>query len=463
MPATRKERYCRCGTRLTRANIGPRCIPCLIQDGDRDAAQRLPKSFWDQSVVSEALRNRHMGHVIRAWRTHPFHGRRPIPQDRIASWFGITQAQLSRVENGPPLGHLDRLVQWAELLGIPPDRLWFAMPDNAPAIDQEPVTEQEPATDQESVIDQEEATVDRRRFMASTSLTLAGGLIGMESQPGMEPQPSPGSLLSVPGTRRWAVESFAWRLWQAKVQELHRSEIPTVEAVLLDGHPHVIRTRELIYRFTTPTLVDKYVARRVFAGILQGDDEPLEASQTTHRTDLSIGSLAAEDSTAQRHLMSWMRHGATPVLRVNSAGILAKVGVPELGDTAVSAIREDWDARHLYLTAVTARVLSTPWEQAGRLAGYAATHAASLNLSGSSATGLEQGQEFPAVRELAAELSNQRDAGARWCAAVLLSSLPDVDRDGTRTALVEAVRRETCRENLRAYAAVLAGTNPLTI
>lgn len=75
-----------------------------------------------------ALDSRAMGKVIRAYRLHPAHGRRPLPQDLVATWVGITQAQLSRIENGPPIVHLDRLIQWALVLGVPESRLWFRLP-----------------------------------------------------------------------------------------------------------------------------------------------------------------------------------------------------------------------------------------------------------------------------------------------------------------------------------------------
>ncbi len=66
----------------------------------------------------------HMGRVIAAYRTHPHHGR-PLRQETVAAWVGITQPQLSRIENGPPITDLGRLTQWARLLCIPPERLWF--------------------------------------------------------------------------------------------------------------------------------------------------------------------------------------------------------------------------------------------------------------------------------------------------------------------------------------------------
>jgi tetratricopeptide (TPR) repeat protein len=73
-----------------------------------------------------------MERVIAAYRLNPQHAR-PIPQEIVGGWVGITQAQLSRIENGPPIKDLDRLTQWATLLGIPPDLLWCKLPGADPS------------------------------------------------------------------------------------------------------------------------------------------------------------------------------------------------------------------------------------------------------------------------------------------------------------------------------------------
>lgn len=131
MTASNKARYCRCGVRLARDNTDSRCSGCLAADRRRAvAAPEVPADFWDEVVIHDALRSEHMGRVIRAWRTHPYHGRQDFPQDRVASWVGLTQTQLSRIENGAPIMHLDRLRQWATVLRIPPERLWFAVSNN---------------------------------------------------------------------------------------------------------------------------------------------------------------------------------------------------------------------------------------------------------------------------------------------------------------------------------------------
>ncbi|MEV0002262.1 helix-turn-helix transcriptional regulator [Micromonospora sp. NPDC050980] len=119
----------RCGGRLARDNDSGRCAPCQAAERDRLSTPPVaPESFWEHEPVRQALADRHLGRVIRAYRYHPYHGRNPLPQSVVAGWLGITQAQLSRIENGPALVHLDRLAHWATMLRVPPGRLWFALP-----------------------------------------------------------------------------------------------------------------------------------------------------------------------------------------------------------------------------------------------------------------------------------------------------------------------------------------------
>jgi transcriptional regulator with XRE-family HTH domain len=107
--------------------------------------------------LQQALHARHMGRVIRACRHHPYHGRTALPQEIVAGWVGITQAQLSRIEHGAPIVHLDRLIHWAKVLGIPEQHLWFALPDDGRRNESEDV---------------------KRRRLLTTSASLAGALVG---------------------------------------------------------------------------------------------------------------------------------------------------------------------------------------------------------------------------------------------------------------------------------------------
>ncbi|RMI33722.1 XRE family transcriptional regulator [Nocardia stercoris] len=82
--------------------------------------------------MRDALATWHLGRVILAYRMHPYHGQ-PIPQERVAGWLGITQAQLSRLEKGPAPENLSKLRNWAEILRIPSELLWFKLRAPEPA------------------------------------------------------------------------------------------------------------------------------------------------------------------------------------------------------------------------------------------------------------------------------------------------------------------------------------------
>jgi tetratricopeptide (TPR) repeat protein len=135
MTANRQTGYCRrCGVRLARDNAREMCAACQVSA--RDLVLRppdVPAAFWAADLMRDALESWHMGRVIAAYRAHPYHGR-PIPQEIVGGWVGLTQAQLSRIENGPPIKDLDKLIQWARVLRIPPHLLWFKLPEDQPSV-----------------------------------------------------------------------------------------------------------------------------------------------------------------------------------------------------------------------------------------------------------------------------------------------------------------------------------------
>jgi transcriptional regulator with XRE-family HTH domain len=176
----------RCGARLARDNTTGRCAPCQVAERDRiTQAPDVPADFWDNAALRQALAARHMGQVIRAYRCHPYHGRQPLPQEVVAGWVGLTQAQLSRIEHGPAILHLDRLTHWARALRIPETYLWFKLPDTTeppgllrrtvgiashrlPAI---PVTGH--------LLDPEDDPVRRRSLFTTLPTATAAGLVGL--------------------------------------------------------------------------------------------------------------------------------------------------------------------------------------------------------------------------------------------------------------------------------------------
>jgi tetratricopeptide (TPR) repeat protein len=84
--------------------------------------------------MRDALASRDMSVVVRAYRHHPKHGRKPLPQATMSRWLNITQGQLSRIESGQNrVRDLDKLLHYARRLRIPAQLLWFDTdPDDAP-------------------------------------------------------------------------------------------------------------------------------------------------------------------------------------------------------------------------------------------------------------------------------------------------------------------------------------------
>jgi len=65
-----------------------------------------------------------MGRVIHAYRMHPYHGQ-TLSQELVGRWLGLTQPQLSRLENGRAPQELSKLIRYSDILDIPADLLWF--------------------------------------------------------------------------------------------------------------------------------------------------------------------------------------------------------------------------------------------------------------------------------------------------------------------------------------------------
>jgi transcriptional regulator with XRE-family HTH domain len=148
------------------------------------------------------------------------------------------------------------------------------------------------------------------------------------------------------------------------------------------------------------------LATEMAASIADRDPGPLARVQTTHGADIVTASLTDKASAA--HLRRWMADGDVPILRVNSAGILAKVPGQGLADEVARVLTHDEEVRHLYLTAVTSRVCAVDWTTAGQIASRPAAYA--------------HRADFLAIR-FAREALNPRDSGARWCASVMLREL----------------------------------------
>ncbi len=373
---------------------------------------------------------RHMGRVIRAYRVHPDHGRNVISQETAAAWAGITQAQLSRIENGGPIVHLDKLVQWAKTLRIPPEHLWFKMPDDGTA--------------------EGDPEVDRHQFLRLGGAVAVGGAAARLFA-GL-----PVEQVSAQDCAQW----LAWALWERKTGKLHGTELPVPIAKYLEAHTAgatagaVLRDAEGFYSFAHPSFVDFHVAQRIFSAVAQGDSKLFSTAQTSHETDMVIREFVTRDQASAAALRRWMARAPSPVLRVNSAGVLAKVG-GAFEDEVIRALKRDPDTRQLYLTAVASRVLELPWTSAADLS-------AGVEQAPRAEPWSSDGQATRAAIRLAAEVSNPRDGAARWCSVILLGQIREAAPDITKGALHAALRQERDAETIRSIGALLAGDSPLS-
>jgi transcriptional regulator with XRE-family HTH domain len=384
----------------------------------------VPRDFWQVDQVRDALDERHMGHVVLSYRTHPYHGRKRISQEIAAQWLGVSQAQLSRIEAGPPVQDLNRLVQWAKVFRIPPELLWFDLPDDGD-------------------------DMKRRQFL------VAGGATAIAVLPaGASPKSGLNDTLSEQDCIQW----LAWELWRQHETVFPGRQLPRPIARVLKTLPStggiVLRDPDDNYFFAHQSLADFFVAQRIFDGIAKGRSEFLATAQTSHDTDQVIQRFVINHGPSVTELGTWMRTGATPVLRVNSAGILAKTGTAGIADEVITSLKGDKDARHLYITAVASRVLALPWDAASQFA-----------TRGTDRDGIAAGLSGDHVADLATRLSHEilhsHDGAARWCSVVLLSSMRQPVPANVTTALHEALRNEPSRENLRAIGAALGGTDLL--
>jgi transcriptional regulator with XRE-family HTH domain len=130
MPQTTRRRCDRCKTIMAKDNQDRLCASCRAKaNDDLVRPPALSRSFWLDAHMTAALDSWHMGKVLMAYRTHPQHGR-TLSQETVAGWLNMTQAQLSRIENGRAPEELSKLMYWADTLGIPSDVLWFKLPSD---------------------------------------------------------------------------------------------------------------------------------------------------------------------------------------------------------------------------------------------------------------------------------------------------------------------------------------------
>lgn len=133
-----------CGTRLAADNTARLCSKCHREHHDqlRIPPAQLNPDFFETDEFRAAFESQHIGKVLKAYRNHPRQLQlfgKALNQELLGRWLGLTQAQVSKLENGKPEHNLETLRNYARILHLPQRRLWFDLPgqsrlDQLPAI-----------------------------------------------------------------------------------------------------------------------------------------------------------------------------------------------------------------------------------------------------------------------------------------------------------------------------------------
>jgi DNA-binding XRE family transcriptional regulator len=134
-----------CGTVLAADNTARLCSRCYREQRDqlRTPPAQLRDEFFDTDEFRAAFESQHIGKVFKAYRNHPRHRQlfgKALNQELLGRWLGLTQAQVSRLENGKPEQNLETLRNYAKILRLPHHMLWFDFPGQSRLRSRQPST-----------------------------------------------------------------------------------------------------------------------------------------------------------------------------------------------------------------------------------------------------------------------------------------------------------------------------------
>jgi len=118
---------------LAADNTAQLCSRCYRDQRDqlRTPPAQLSDAFFETAEFRAAFDSQHIGKVLRAYRNHPRHLQlygKALNQELLGRWLGLTQAQVSKLENGKPEQNLEVLRSYATILHLPRHMLWFLFP-----------------------------------------------------------------------------------------------------------------------------------------------------------------------------------------------------------------------------------------------------------------------------------------------------------------------------------------------
>jgi len=119
-----------CGSVLAADNTARLCSKCHRDQRDqlRTPPAHLNDEFFETDDFRAAFESQHIGKVFKVYRNHPRHLRlfgKALNQELLGRWLGLTQAQVSKIENGKAEQNLETLRNYARILHLPQHLLWF--------------------------------------------------------------------------------------------------------------------------------------------------------------------------------------------------------------------------------------------------------------------------------------------------------------------------------------------------
>ncbi|MGH3869993.1 MAG: helix-turn-helix transcriptional regulator [Pseudonocardiaceae bacterium] len=128
-----RQRCPGCGTTLAADNTARLCSRCHREQRDqlRTPPAQLRNEFFETDDFRAAFESQHIGKILKVYRNHSRHFQlfgKTLNQELLGRWLGLTQAQVSKLENGKPEQNLETLRNFARILHLPQRLLWFDLP-----------------------------------------------------------------------------------------------------------------------------------------------------------------------------------------------------------------------------------------------------------------------------------------------------------------------------------------------
>jgi len=395
----------------------------------------FPEEVWGLPQIRKALIERDLTGLYRLARRYGY------SQTRIAQSVGKSQPQVSEIMNAREPHHasnLDVVHRHANAFRMPLHaRLLFLG-----------VTANE--------IEQEANRIDRREDLRRRELLRAALAL---SATGVANWQNFSQRTIAKMTDRDYLKWFAWELHLDNAVACDPGSLPSelaewaVAEAALPIPGFVCRDEQGRLQLVDHALKDILIAQTLSADIILKESTRFALVQTSHTTDKILGRFIASGRQHEATLQRWMTDSPDPVLRVNSAGVLAKIQASDVSEAALQQLGKDENIRLRYATAVASRVLKIDWPSAERR----------TQLMGSSSLwgDVSPTTALKTIRALTRELSSSTDAGARWCSAVLLSSFREEYSGEIRDTFHDVLLAEDSKEVLRVVSRSLAGKDAI--